>query len=157
MNESISDSPLTAKTALRALAIIGTLAFALSGCAPSATGSDGAAEPSTFAQEGNAGDEESSAGDDTATDSDEVTVIGGDLTTYSALLLATTYAEGRDPQPTIEFLDETTVRFSFPGGLSEEQAIGNCQIAYGVMNGEGVRVFMKVGDAEQDCTAYIED
>jgi|GEM_PF-3284088 hypothetical protein len=157
MNESISDSPLTAKTALRALAIIGTLAFALSGCAPSAVSNDGAAEPSTSTEgQENSGDEDSSADDETATDSDEVTVIGGDLPDSTVLLLATIYAKGRDPQPTVEFLDATTVRFSFPAGLSESDAIGNCQIAYGALNGEGVRVFTKFGDAEQDCTAYVE-
>lgn len=151
MNETISDSSFSPTTALRALAIIGTLAFALSGCAPASTDSEGTAEPSTSTED------QGTSGDDTSpTDSDEVNVIGGDLAGSTALLLATTYAEGRDPQPTVEFLDATTVRFDFPAGLNESAAIGNCQIAYGVMDGEGVRVFLKVGDAEQDCTAYIE-
>jgi hypothetical protein len=66
------------------------------------------------------------------------------------------YAEGRDPIPTVEFLDATTVRFAWPAGLTEQQALDNCQIAYGALSGEGIRVLIAVGDAEADCTAEVE-
>lgn len=135
------------RTPILSLALVGVLALSLAGC--SAPASDDPASPGTTTSDETATEE--SAPEETT--SDEVVVIGGDLASGTAVLLAETYADGRDPKPTVEFLDATTVRFAFPDGVDE---LGNCQIAYGVMSGEGVRVLMTVGATEFDCTAEIE-
>lgn len=134
------------RTPILSLALVGMLALSLAGC--SSPVSDGAAPDGTTSEE-TTSDESAPDG----TSDDEVVVIGGDLVSLTVRLLAEKYAEGRDPQPTVEFLDATTVRFAFPDGVDE---LGNCQIAYGVMSGEGVRVLMTVGATDFDCTAEID-
>ena len=134
---------------LRLWAIAGALTLALTGCSTTAPVSTDDIIPDVV----DAGD----AGGDASGENDgEVTVIGEDLTSSTAALLAKVYAEGRDPIPTVEFLDATTVRFAWPSGLTEQQALDNCQIAYGALSGEGIRVLIAVGDAEADCTAEVE-
>lgn len=135
---------------LRLLAVAAALTLSLTGCSTAAPVSTDDIVPDVA----DAGD----TGGDAAGDNDgEVTVIGADLASSTAVLLAEVYAEGRDPIPTVEFLDATTVRFAWPAGsLSEGDALGNCQIAYGALSGEGIRVLIAVGDAEADCTAEIE-
>ncbi len=141
-------------TTLRLLAIVGALTIALTGCSTAAPDSVDDLVP----EAADAGDTGGDAGDDGGGDAaGEVTVIGADLASSTAVMLAEVYAEGRDPIPTVEFLDATTVRFAWPAGsLSEGDALGNCQIAYGALSGEGIRVLFAVGDAETDCTAEIE-
>lgn len=140
--------------AFRALAVAGALAFALTGCSTAAPVSTDDLIPDVAELGDPGGSTDSNAGE---VGDGEVTVIGADLTSGSAALIAEIYAEGRDPIPTVEFLDATTVRFTWPeGSLTEEQALSNCQIAYGSMSGEGVRVLFAIGDAEADCTAEIE-
>lgn len=137
-------------TPLRLLAIAGALTLALTGCSTAAPVSTDDIIPDVA----DAGD---TGGDAAGSNDGEVTVIGADLASGTAVLLAEVYAEGRDPIPTVEFLDATTVRFAWPAGsLSESDALGNCQIAYGALSGEGIRVLIAVGDAEADCTAEIE-
>lgn len=135
---------------LRALAVAGALALALTGCSAAAPVSTDDIIPDVV-------DQGDTGGDASGENDGEVTVIGADLTTSTAALLAEIYAEGRDPIPTVEFLDATTVRFAWPeGSLDEGQAISNCQIAYGSLTGEGIRVFVAIGSAETDCTAFVE-
>lgn len=139
--------------ALRSLVVIGALALSLAGCAggPAASSSDSGSGDSAA----DSSNSDSSASSDSSGDG-EVQVIGEDLPSFTALLLAKTYAEGRDPQPTVEFLDPTSVRFTFPTEFPEAQAIGNCQIAWGALQGEGIHVYITSGAVEQDCTAYME-
>jgi hypothetical protein len=135
---------------LRLWAIAGALTLALTGCSTAAPLSTDDIIPDVV----DAGD---TGGDASSENDGEVVVIGEDLTSFTAALLAKVYAEGRDPIPTVEFLDATTVRFGWPAdSLSEVDALGNCQIAYGALNGEGIRVLIAVGDAEADCTAEIQ-
>lgn len=146
-------------TTLRALAVAGTLALALTGCSTAAPVSTDDLIPDVVDQGDTGGDAGGSGSEDGGSeDGDgEVTVIGADLASGTAVSLAEVYAEGRDPIPTVEFLDATTVRFAWPAGsLTEGDALGNCQIAYGALSGEGIRVLIAVGDAETDCTAEIE-
>lgn len=133
------------RTTTLTLALTSLAALALTGCSSPA----GPVTPTTT--DGTTTEE--STVEAPSNDSDEVVVIGGDLVSFTVRLLAEKYAEGRDPHPTVEFLDATTVRFAFPDGVDD---LGNCQIAYGVMSGEGVRVLMTVGATEFDCTAEIE-
>ena len=133
----------------RALRAAGVLAVVLSGGSVAVPLSTDDLIPDTV----DAGD----TGGDASGDNDgQVTVVGADLTSFTAALLAETYAEGRDPMPSVEFLDATTVQFTWADPLTEEQAIGNCQIAWGVMDGEGIRALFAAGGAESDCTALIE-
>ncbi|WP_439565077.1 hypothetical protein [Microcella sp.] len=135
---------------LRLLAVAAALTLALTGCSTAAPVSTDEIIP-------DAADAGDTGGDAGGGNDGQVTVIGADLTSSTAALLAEVYAEGRDPIPTVEFLDATTVRFAWPAGsLSESDALGNCQIAYGALNGEGIRVLIAVGDAEADCTADVE-
>ena len=124
-------------------------AIALTGC--SAT-----ADASTAGSSTDTGTSSTESTDDGASADGEVQVIGEDLPSYTGLLLATTYAEGRDPQPTVEFLDATSVKFTFPEEFPLEQAISNCQIAWGSLQGEGIHVYITSGSVEQDCTAEME-
>lgn len=143
-------TPTLRTLTVRLLAVAGVLAIALTGCSAAAPASTDDIIPDVV----DAGD---TGGDASGTDDGEVTVIGADLASSTAVLLAETYAEGRDPIPTVEFVDATTVRFAWPAGaLTESDALGNCQIAYGALSGEGIRVLIAVGDAEADCTAEIE-
>ena len=136
--------------ALPAVALIGAAVFVLAGCSSPAAVSTDDLIPDVV----DVGDTGGDAGGD---NDGEVTVIGADLASSTAVLLAEVYAEGRDPIPTVEFVDATTVRFAWPAGaLTESDALGNCQIAYGALSGEGIRVLIAVGDAEADCTAEIE-
>ena len=136
--------------ALPAVALIGAAVFVLAGCSSPAAVSTDDLVPDVV----DVGDTGGDAGGD---NDGEVTVIGADLASSTAVLLAEVYAEGRDPIPTVEFVDATTVRFAWPAGsLTESDALGNCQIAYGALSGEGIRVLIAVGDAEADCTAEIE-
>ncbi len=136
-------------SALRLFAIAGALTMALTGCSTAGPVTTDDILPDVV----DAGD---TGGDASGENDGEVTVIGEDLTSTTAALLAKVYAEGRDPIPTVEFLDATTVRFAWPAGLTEQQALDNCQIAYGALSGEGIRVLIAVGDAEADCTAEVE-
>lgn len=143
-------TPTLRTPTVRLLAVAGVLAIALTGCSAAAPASTDDIIPDVV----DAGD---TGGDASGTDDGEVTVIGADLASGTAVMLAEVYAEGRDPIPTVEFLDATTVRFAWPAGaLTESDALGNCQIAYGALSGEGIRVLIAVGDAEADCTAEIE-
>ena len=136
--------------ALPAVALIGAAVFVLAGCSSPAAVSTDDLVPDVV----DVGDTGGDAGGD---NDGEVTVIGADLASSTAVLLAEVYAEGRDPIPTVEFVDATTVRFAWPAGsLTESDALGNCQIAYGALSGEGIRVLIAVGDAEANCTAEIE-
>ncbi len=140
---------------VRLLAVAAALTLALTGCSTAApVSTDDISTDDIVPNVVDAGD----TGGDAAGDNDgEVTVIGADLTSGTAVLLAEVYAEGRDPIPTVEFLDATAVSFAWPAGsLTEGDALGNCQIAYGALSGEGIRVLIAVGDAETDCTAEIE-
>jgi len=135
--------------ALRSAAIVGAIALALTGCSTAASVSTDDIIPDVA----DAGD----TGGDAAGENDgEVTVIGEDLTSGTAALLAKVYAEGRDPIPTVEFLDATTVRFSWADGPDTIDVLGNCQIAYGALSGEGIRVLITAGSDELDCTAEVE-
>ncbi len=134
---------------LRSLAVAGALALTLTGCSAGVPLSTDDIIP----DEVDAGD----CGGDVSGDNDgQVTIVGGDLASFSANLLAENYAEGRDPIPTVEFLDASTVVFGFPGDLTESQVIGNCQIAWGVLNGESIRVLFTLGTEDYDCTAFME-
>ena len=136
--------------ALPAVALIGAAVFVLAGCSSPAAVSTDDLIPDVV----DVGDTGGDAGGD---NDGEVTVIGADLASSTAVLLAEVYAEGRDPIPTVEFVDATAVRFAWPAGsLTESDALGNCQIAYGALSGEGIRVLIAVGDAEANCTAEIE-
>lgn len=123
------------------------LALALTGCAgtPTTPDSDTADAPIAEAETQTEAD----------TSSDEVVVIGGELPSGTVALLAETYAKGRDPRPTVEFLDATTVRFEFPSALGESDLIGNCQIAWGSLEAEGVQIFIVDPSTETDCNALI--
>ncbi len=133
-------------TKLRLLAVAAALTLALTGCSTAAPASTDDLLPDVVDQ-----------GDTGGSNDGQVTVIGADLASGTAVMLAEVYAEGRDPIPTVEFLDATTVRFAWPAGsLTEGDALGNCQIAYGALSGEGIRVLIAVGDAEADCTADVE-
>lgn len=135
---------------LRLLAVAGALTLALTGCSTAAPASTDDLLPDVV-------DQGDTGGDAGGSNDGQVTVIGADLASGTAVMLAEVYAEGRDPIPTVEFLDATTVRFAWPAGsLTEGDALGNCQIAYGALSGEGIRVLIAVGDAETDCTAEIE-
>lgn len=136
-------------TTLRVLAVAGALALALTGCSAAAPVSTDDLIPDVV-------DQGDTGGDAGGSNDGEVTIIGADLASSPAVLLAEVYAEGRDPIPIVEFLDATTVRFAWDAGLTEQQALDNCQIAYGALNGEGIRVLIAIGDAEADCTAQIE-
>ncbi len=132
----MTENPFVPPVALRSLIVAGVLAFTLAGCSASAPESSGSENnaPESSEKEGN----------------EEVTVIGEELPGTTALRLATTYAEGRDIVPTVEFVDATTVRFSFADGAD---ALNECQIAWSVMNGEGIYVYIDVAGTELDCSA----
>ncbi len=150
MTTTSSRPRAAALLALRSLAVAGVLTLALTGCSAGAPVSTDELLPDVV-------DQGDTGGDAGGSNDGEVTVIGADLTSGTAAKLAEVYAEGRDPIPTVEFLDATTVRFAWSAGaLTEGDALGNCQIAYGVLSGEGIRVLFAVGDAETDCTAEIE-
>ena len=135
---------------LRLLAVAAALTLALTGCSTAAPAGTDDLLPDVV-------DQGDTGGDAGGSNDGQVTVIGADLASGTAGSLAEVYAEGRDPIPTVEFLDATTVRFAWPAGsLTEGDALGNCQIAYGALSGEGIRVLIAVGDAETDCTAEIE-
>jgi hypothetical protein len=154
MTDLLTPSP---SLALRALIVCGALTLALSGC--SAGASDTSADTDTSAGTDTSSSSSDSGADDDAgsgDDDDEVTVIGEDLPSYTGLLLATNYAESRDPHPTVEFLDATSVKFTFPEEYPLEQSITNCQIAWGSLSGEGIHVYITSGSVEQDCTAEME-
>ena len=145
MTDSTSELQNRSRTALRTAALVAALALTLSGCASGTGDSNTPGVPPA-------------ASTDTESDSnsDEISVVGGDLVSSTVERLATTYAKGREPQPSVEFVDATTVVFAFPVGVTADEALNHCQIAYGVMSGEGIRVLMNVGDAQDDCTALVE-
>lgn len=143
--------PTRPLTTLRTLAAIGVLAFTLAGCSTAAPADTTEPTDTSTSEE----TETDSAVEEEAEDG-EVVIIGEDLPSGTVALLAKVYAEGRDPQPTVEFLDATTVRFTFPEGISESDAISNCQIAWSAMEAEGVQIYFAVGDEEADCNALIE-
>ena len=134
---------------LRLWAIAGALTLALTGCSTAAPLSTDDIIPDVV----DAGD---TGGDASGENDGEVVVIGEDLTTFTAALLAKVYAEGRDPIPTVEFLDATTVLFTWAEGSDTIDVLGNCQIAYGALSGEGIRVLITAGSEELDCTAEIQ-
>lgn len=141
--------PRAALLTIRSLAIAGALTLALTGCSTAAPVSTDEILPDVV----DAGD---TGGDASGENDSQVTVIGADLTSGTAAMLAEVYAEGRDPIPTVEFLDATTVRFSWTDGPDVVDVFGNCQIAYGALSGEGIRVLITAGSEELDCTAEVE-
>lgn len=149
MTQTVLRGRAATQLTLRSLAVAGALALALAGCSAVVPLSTDDMIPDEV-------DAADTGGDASGENDDEVTVVGADLTSFSAALLAETYAEGRDPMPTAEFLDANTVLFGFGGDLTEEQVIGNCQIAWGVMSGESIRVLFTLGTEDFDCTAYME-
>lgn len=67
-----------------------------------------------------------------------------------------TPAEGRDPIPLVTFTGPLSVTFTFATTLDEAAEIGNCQIAYGVLDASGVDITIVDDDSTIDCTALIE-
>ncbi|MDF1478826.1 hypothetical protein PYV02_06970 [Leifsonia sp. H3M29-4] len=130
-----------------ALGAAAILALALTGCAGTPTTPDSGTADAPIA--------EAETQTEADTSSDEVVVIGGELPSGTVALLAETYAKGRDPRPTVEFLDAMTVRFEFPSALGESDLIGNCQIAWGSLEAEGVQIFIVDPSTETDCNALI--
>lgn len=136
-------------TTLRVLAVAGALALALTGCSAAAPVSTDDLIPDVV-------DQGDTGGDAGGSNDGEVTVVGADLVSSFAAIAAETYAEGRDPMPSVEFTSASAVTFTFPGTLDEAARIGNCQIAYGVLDAEGIAITIVDGSGSLDCTALIE-
>jgi len=134
---------------LRALAVAGALALALTGCSAAAPVSTDDLIPDVV-------DQGDTGGDAGGSNDGEVTIIGADLVGSFAAIAAETYAEGRDPMPSVEFTSASAVTFTFPGTLDEAARIGNCQIAYGVLDAEGIAITIVDDSGSLDCTALIE-
>ncbi len=136
-------------TTLRVLAVAGALALALTGCSATAPVSTDDLIPDVV-------DQGDTGGDAGGSNDGEVTVVGADLVSSFAAMAAETYAEGRDPMPAVEFTSASAVTFTFPGTLDEAARIGNCQIAYGVLDAEGITITIVDDSGSLDCTALIE-
>lgn len=136
-------------TTLRVLAVAGALALALTGCSAAAPVSTDDLIPDVV-------DQGDTGGDAGGSSDGEVTIIGADLVGSFAAIAAETYAEGRDPMPSVEFTSASAVTFTFPGTLDEAARIGNCQIAYGVLDAEGIAITIVDDSGSLDCTALIE-
>jgi len=136
-------------TTLRLLAAAGALTFALTGCSAGGAVSTDDLIPDVV----DAGD---TGGDASGDDDGEATVIGADLVSSFAGIAAEQYAEGRDPIPTVEFTSSSAVVFTFAGTLDEAARIGNCQIAYGVLDAEGIAITIVDDSGSLDCTALVE-
>ncbi len=155
-DEAMTDTVLRGRAAallsIRTFAVAGALALALSGCSASTPSVD-----DIVPDEASAGDT-GGATDESSDDSGdgEVTVIGAELVSSFAAIAAETYAEGRDPMPSVEFTAADAVTFTFPGELDEAARIGNCQIAYGVLDAEGIAITIVDNSGSLDCTALVE-
>lgn len=136
-------------TTLRVLAVAGVLALALTGCSTTAPVSTDDLIPDVV-------DQGDTGGDAGGSNDGEVTVVGADLVSSFAAIAAETYAEGRDPMPAVEFTSASAVTFTFAGTLDEAARIGNCQIAYGVLDAEGITITIVDDSGSLDCTALIE-
>lgn len=136
-------------TTLRVLAVAGALALALTGCSAAAPVSTDDLIPDVV-------DQGDTGGDAGGSNDDEVTIIGADLVGSFAAIAAETYAENNDPMPTVEFTSASTVVFTFPGTLGETTRFGNCQVAYGVLDAEGIAITIVDDSGSFDCTAAIE-
>lgn len=159
--------PHTARLARRRAGIAGILPLAalllIAGCASPGTApvADGApsndtenAATETDSSDGDGGD---GAAADGPADDGEAVIEGADLVTDSFVLIgAETYAEGRDPIPTVTFTGPLSVTFTFATTLDESALIGNCQIAYGVLDESGVDITIVDDAGETDCTALVE-
>ncbi len=152
---AMTNSPARARAALL-LPLL--LALSIAGCsAPAATDADpvDAGSPPAASDGGAASPADDAEPDEPVAD-DEPEVIGAELASGTAVLLAEVYASGRTPVPSIEFVDAATVRFTFAGSLSESDRIGYCQIAWGSLSGEGVDAVVIDDETENDCTALID-
>lgn len=159
--------PRTARLARRRVGIAGILPLAalllIAGCASPDTAPVADDAPSdntenlateTDSSDGDGG--EGAVADEPADDSEAV-IEGADLVTDSFVLIgAETYAEGRDPIPTVTFTGPLSVTFTFATTLDEAAKIGNCQIAYGVLDASGVDITIVDDAGETDCTALVE-
>ena len=136
-------------TTLRLLAVAGALTLALTGCSATAPVSTDDLIPDVV-------DQGDTGGDAGGSNDGQATVIGADLVSSFAAIAAETYAEGRDPIPTVEFTSASAVTFTFPGTLDEAARIGNCQIAYGVLDAEGIAITIVDDSGSFHCTALVE-
>ncbi|MGY6498483.1 MAG: hypothetical protein ACXIUP_09680 [Microcella sp.] len=155
---------ITKTTTAPLIALLCAATLALAGCAggsPAPVIDDSAnvdASTDTAPPEEPAAGDADAPADEPSSSSDEVTVIGGDLVDdLFVRVAAEQYAKGRTPVPTVEFTSATDVTFSFDTTLDEVTLIGNCQIAYGVLDAEGVSVTIVDGSGTLDCTAFIRD
>ena len=82
-------------------------------------------------------------------------LLGADLVGSFAAIAAETYAENNDPMPTVEFTSASTVVFTFQGTLGEVTRFGNCQVAYGVLDAEGIDITIVDDSGSFDCTAEV--
>lgn len=135
--------------AVRSLAVASVLTIALTGCVAGGGVSTDDIIPDVV-------DQGDTGGDAGGSNDGEVTVVGADLVSSFAAIAAETYAEGRDPMPAVEFTSASAVTFTFPGTLDEAARIGNCQIAYGVLDAEGITITIVDDSGTLDCTALIE-
>ena len=149
--ERMTDTALRGRAAallsLRTFAVAGALALALSGCSTSTPSVDDIVPDEASAGDTGGVTDESADG--------EATVIGAELVGSFAAIAAETYAEGRDPMPTVEFTSSDAVTFTFEGELDEAARIGNCQIAYGVLDAEGISITIVDNSGPFDCTAFV--
>ena len=148
MTDTVLRGRAAALLTLRSLAVAGALALALSGCSTSTPSVDDIVPDEASAGDTGGATDESADG--------EVTVIGADLVSSFAAIAAETYAEGRDPIPTVEFTAADAVTFTFATELDEAARIGNCQIAYGVLNAEGIAITIVDNSGQFDCTGFID-
>lgn len=141
--------PRAALLTLRSLAIAGALTLALTGCSTAAPVSTDEILPDVV--------DASDTGVDASGENDgEATIIGAELVGSFAAIAAETYAENNDPMPTVEFTSASTVVFTFPGTLGEVTRFGNCQVAYGVLDAEGIDITIVDDSGSFDCTAEVE-
>lgn len=155
----------TARTVRRRIGVAGILPVAallvIAGCAsPESTSStdDDAPATDTSTDVGTgAGAGEDTPAEEPETEEGEAVIEGAELVTDDFVLAgAETYAEGRDPIPLVTFTGPFSVTFTFATTLDEAAEIGNCQIAYGVLDASGVDITIVDDDSTIDCTALIE-
>ncbi len=155
----------TPRTALGRVGVAGILPVAalllIAGCAsPESTSNTDDDAPATDTSTDVGTD--TGAGDDAPAEEPEAedgeaVVEGADLVTDDFVLVgAETYAEGREPIPLVTFTGPLSVTFTFATTLDEAAKIGNCQIAYGVLDASGVDITIVDDAGETDCTALVE-
>lgn len=154
-----------ARTVRRRVGVAGILPVAallvIAGCAsPESTSStdDDAPATDTSTDVGTgAGAGEDTPAEEPETEEGEAVIEGAELVTDDFVLAgAETYAAGRDPIPLVTFTGPLSVTFTFATTLDEAAEIGNCQIAYGVLDASGVDITIVDDDSTIDCTALIE-